>query len=177
MQGFVCGVADAGPDLTPVLKGAGITSTLQIIGITGGNSICNFFIAGFSAWLAGKIARRTQFLISYGGMTVTHVIMTILSAVYTKNPSTPLSNGIVAFLFLESGFYNVAMNPLVYAYPVEILSFSMRAKGISMFLWVTSIWSVVTNYANPVAVANIGYWYYVFFCFVSLPRRIRTRRR
>jgi hypothetical protein len=100
-------------------------------------------------------------------MTVTHVIMTVLSAVYTKSPSTPLSNGIVAFLFLESGFYNVAMNPLVYAYPVEILSFSMRAKGISMFLWVTSIWSVVTNYANPVAVANIGYWYYVFFCFVS----------
>ncbi|KAK8870128.1 hypothetical protein IAR55_000698 [Kwoniella newhampshirensis] len=152
--------------LTPVLRGAGITGTLQILGITGGNSICNFFIAAFSAWLAGKIGRRTQFFISFGGMTVTHVIMTVLSATYSKHHSVTVGNAIVAFLYLESGFYNVAMNPLVYAYPTEILSFSMRAKGLSFYLFVTFLWSLITNYVHPVALANIGYWYYVFFCFM-----------
>ncbi|WWD19940.1 hypothetical protein CI109_104412 [Kwoniella shandongensis] len=152
--------------LTPVLKGAGITETLPILGITGGNSICNFFVAAFSAWLAGKIARRTQFFISYGGMLVTHVIMTILSATYAKTPSVTIGNAIVAFLYLESAFYNVAMNPLVYAYPTEILSFSMRAKGLSFSLFVTFIWYLITNYVHPVALASIGYWYYVFFCFI-----------
>jgi hypothetical protein len=109
-------------------------------------------------------------------MTVTHIIMTALSAVYSKSPSVVLGNGIVAFLYLESGFYNVAMNPLIYAYTTEILNFAMRAKGLAFFLFVTFVWSIVTNYVHPVALANIGYWYYVFFCFVSLPRPLRLPR-
>ena len=41
----------------------------------------------------------------------------------------------------------------------------MRAKGMMVFSLTAGCASFVNTFAAPIALANIGYWFYVFFVF------------
>lgn len=67
----------------------------------------------------------------------------------------------MAFIWIESVFYNVGLNPMTYAYPAEIMSFALRAKGVAWFLLISDLNGIITRYCNPIGLANLTYWYYV----------------
>lgn len=43
---------------------------------------------------------------------------------------------VIVFLFLYNAGFNIACNPLAYAYPTELLPYAMRTKGMSVFVLV-----------------------------------------
>ena len=49
-------------------------------------------------------------------------------------------------------------------YTVEILPYSLRAKGFNIFNFVISLALIFNQYVNPIALENIGWKYYIVYC-------------
>lgn len=62
------------------------------------------------------------------------IVVTALSAVFAEQGTKAAGNAVVPFLFIFFGFYAIAYTPLSIAYPVEILPFDLRSKGLSINL-------------------------------------------
>ena len=54
--------------------------------------------------------------------------------------------------------------PLIVSYTVEILPYSLRAKGLTAFSFVLSIALIFNQYINPIALTNITWRYYIVYC-------------
>ena len=57
--------------------------------------------------------------------------------------------------------YSLAFTPLIVMYTVEILPYSLRAKGFNVFNFVISLALIFNQYVNPIALEHIGWKYYV----------------
>lgn len=148
---------------SPILDSIGITSTEQQTGINGGMSIWNFFCSLVGALLADRVGRRTLWLVSFIGMIMANVPLTISSAMYTNHGSQGAAYATVVFLFLYNAAFNIACNPLLYCYTTEILPYSIRTRGLALQILVSQIALTVNQYVNPIALASIGYYYFVFY--------------
>jgi hypothetical protein len=96
-------------------------------------------------------------------MILANVPLTICSAVYAKQGSKPASYAVVVFLFLYDAAFNLANNPLLYCYPTEILPFTFRARGLGIQVAVSQAALTINQYVNPIALAKIGFYYYIFY--------------
>jgi MFS family permease len=66
---------------------------------------------------------------------------------------------------------SIAFTPLIVSYTVEILPYSLRAKGLTIFNFVVSLALIFNQYVNPIALAKLGWRYYVrFLCIVQFDR-------
>jgi MFS family permease len=149
----------------PVLNSIGITATTAQTGINGGLNICNLIASIIGAFLAERIGRRKLWMGSFIGMIVIGVPFITLSAVFaqSKPKNTNTAYGVVVCLFLFDIAYNIACNPLLYSYPTEIMPFYMRSKGLAVKNMVGQIALIINMYVNPIALAAIGYYYYIFY--------------
>lgn len=120
--------------LAPILKSVGITDPTSQAGINLGLQIWNAILAAFGAMAAERYGRRPLWLISTTGMLCAFVVVTALSAVFAEQGTKAAGNAVVAFLFIFFGFYDIAFTPLSIAYPVEILPYDLRSKGLSINL-------------------------------------------
>lgn len=66
-------------------------------------------------------------------MLVSFSIITACSAVYSHTQAQGAGRAVMAFLFIYFGFYDIAFTGLTVGYPLEILPFSLRAKGMALF--------------------------------------------
>lgn len=96
-------------------------------------------------------------------MIVIFVPFIALSAVYATKGSTNEGYGVIVCLFLFDIMYNVACNPLLYSYTTEIMPFYMRSRGLAIKNFVGQIALIINMYVNPIALAAIGYYYYIVF--------------
>jgi hypothetical protein len=92
---------------------------------------------------------------------------TISLARFPEGPGgkdTNAGNAVIAFIFLFYISYNIGFSGLLVSYSSEILPYRLRAKGLTiMFLCVnTSLW--FNQYVNPIALKDIGWKYYIFYC-------------
>lgn len=122
--------------LAPILKSIGITDSVTQAGINLAIQIWNALLAAGGALAAERYGRRPLWLISACGMLVSFIIVTALSGVFAEKGIKGAGSATVAFLFIFFGFYDIAFTPLSIAYPVEILPFRLRAKGLSINLTV-----------------------------------------
>ncbi|KAG8904531.1 hypothetical protein FRB99_001614 [Tulasnella sp. 403] len=153
-----------------------INATLQLF---------NYFMAITSAIYVDRIGRRTLFLISNMGMLVAFGLWTMTSALFQETQSKVAGNATIGLIFVYFGFYDIAYSPLLVAYTVEILPFSIRAKGFavmvrlnlstkrniegSLFMWheqnlTVSIALIFNQYVNPVALEKLQWKYYLVYC-------------
>jgi MFS family permease len=114
-----------------------------------------------------RIGRRPMFLISMTGMIVAYVLITGMSAAYNNNPDAPNATSYgqasVGFIFIFSIFYDIAWTPMTVLYPVEILPYTIRAKGMAIQGAGVAIALFFNQYVNPVALAAIGWKYYIVY--------------
>lgn len=158
-----CGQGVISYYFSPILTSIKITSTNQQTGINGGMQIWNFVVSIAGACLADRIGRRSLWMISMIGMMAANIGVTITTAVHDKNGSQGAAYMVVVFLFLYNGAFNIACNPLAYAYPTEVLPYNIRTKGMSVVVALGMAMLIVSQYANPVAYAAIGWKYWIFF--------------
>lgn len=62
---------------------------------------------------------------------------------------------------------SIAFTPLIVSYTVEILPYSIRAKGFNIFNFAVSLSLIFNQYVNPVALGKINWKYYVMLSHQS----------
>ncbi|CAG8977145.1 hypothetical protein HYALB_00003366 [Hymenoscyphus albidus] len=158
-----CGQGVISYYFSPLLTSLNVTGTNKQTGINGGMQIWNFLVSIAGACLADRIGRRPLWLISLFVMLASNIGITVTSAVFAQNEAKAAAYMAVLFLFTYNGSFNIACNPLAYAYPTEVLPYSMRTKGLAIVVAGGQAMLIVSQYANPVAIENIGWKYRLFF--------------
>lgn len=158
------GVAVVSYYLTLVLDTVGIKDSDTQTLINGLLQIFNFIAAGSAALLVDRLGRRTLFLWSAIGMLISFVIWTACSAVFDTSQANSLGRTVIAFVFIFYFHYDIAYTPLLLGYPTEIFPYSIRSKGLTVEL--LSVYSslIVLSFVTSIALDNIGWHYYIFFC-------------
>jgi MFS family permease len=151
--------------LALVLKGSGITDPETQNLINGGLQIFAFIVGCTSATFVERLGRRFLFLGSTTGMLTVFTIWTALAAQNQQKDNTDkgLSVGIVVMVFAFSFFYSTAMAPLPIAYLLEVLPYTLRAKGLSVFNLAQYSSGLLNGFVNPIGLAAVGWRYYIVF--------------
>lgn len=160
-----CGVGVVSYYITLVLNTIGITETKDQTLINGLLQIFNLIVASLiGAMLVDRAGRRKLFLVSTAGMLASYIIWTALSAHFNQTKSEPTGRAVVAFIFIYYFFYDIAWNPLLQAYPVEIFPYTLRGRGLTVSYLSAFVGLILGNQVNSIAMSNIGWKYYILFC-------------
>ncbi|KAH7127136.1 MFS transporter [Dendryphion nanum] len=150
--------------ISGVLDGIGITDSHTQLVINGVLNIWNCIIAVTMCFFVEKIGRRPLFLVSTAGMMFCFIVWTICSERYNATKVKANGNAVVAMIFLYYTSYNIAWSGLLVGYTVEILPFSIRAKGMCYMFAMVDVALFFNTYINPIALEKIGWKYYIVYC-------------
>ncbi|KZT51093.1 general substrate transporter [Calocera cornea HHB12733] len=108
-----------------------------------------------------SIGRRPLLMFSSSGM----VLCVIVIAACTANQvGHPVVGGIgIAFIYVFLAVFAFAWTPCQYLYPVEVLSFENRGKGLAALNLMNNLVKLVNTYVPPVAIRSIGWRFYIFY--------------
>ncbi|OJJ07877.1 hypothetical protein ASPVEDRAFT_47069 [Aspergillus versicolor CBS 583.65] len=150
--------------IVKILTNIGYTDPVDQNLINGCLQIMNFIVALTMCFFVDKVGRRKLFLVSTAGMLVAFIVWTICSARYDTQHNTASANAVIAMIYLYYLFYNIAWSGLLVGYTVEILPYSLRAKGMTVMWFCIDAALAFNQYVNPVALDSIGWKYYIFYC-------------
>jgi hypothetical protein len=176
-----------------ILTSIGVTNPTQQAGINGGLQIWNWFLAIAGALAIERVGRRPLWLFATAGLLGTFIVITACSATYAQTGSSGAGYTVIAFLFLFSGFFDIAVRidkpypthtltvqytPMALSYPVEILPYGLRTKGLAisqscvyLALFFNQFVSNpggtrLTCQVNPIALEAIAWRYYIVYCIL-----------
>ncbi|RBQ99569.1 hypothetical protein VDGD_20077 [Verticillium dahliae] len=110
--------------------------------------------------------------------------MTIASSIVAKSQTgtdengTPIYNdpaaskACLAMIFLFGSFYSVGITPLQALYPVEVLSFEMRAKGMAFSNLAVNAAGLLNQFAWPVSMETLAWKTYIIFTIWDLAQTV-----
>lgn len=145
------------------LKSVGIQQPLQQAGINGGLQTFNFVVALISANLVDRAGRRVLFLFSTVTMLLSMVGLTIATEQFSVNKRSEAGYAVVVMFFLFQLGFDTGYAPLGTTYLAEICPFHLRAKAVALHYFITMASAAAGQYANPVAMADLGWKYYVVY--------------
>ncbi|THX28631.1 MFS general substrate transporter [Aureobasidium pullulans] len=147
--------------LGTVLTTIGITGVQTQLAINLGLSVFNLLCAIAGSSVCEKIGRRPSFRKSFLSLSLTFflfsqieslntniqnktvistsimalllIIVSALTKQFSTTPTTASSSAQVVLIFLFYGAYSLVWTPLAYLYPLEVLSFSLRASGMASY--------------------------------------------
>ncbi|TQN64738.1 Lactose permease [Colletotrichum shisoi] len=161
-----CGVGVVSYYLAMVLSSVGITSVDDQTLISACIQIWNLICASAAAIMVDKAGRRGLFLASGTIMLISFTIVTALSGSFANTGNAPTGTAVIPFLFIFYLGYDIALTPLMVAYPVEIWPYRLRAKGLTVALMTTIGCIFFNTFVNPVALESIQWRYYFVFLAV-----------
>lgn len=150
-----------------VLELIGITDSTEVLRMNMYLQVVNVISAVGICFFVDKFGRRPLFLISISGMTACYVSMTIALSQYDNAPdkvNQHASNAFIVFMFAYYVAYNLAFSGMLVSYSCEILPYSLRAKGLTLMFLSVNCSLVFNTQANPVALHDIGWYYYIVYC-------------
>ena len=146
--------------LPAVLEASGYKEDVVKANINLGYSVFQFAFALAGAAFVDKVGRRPMMLFSMGGCSIVWIGMTIASAIFKQsgeeNPNASAARATVAMIFIFGATYSVGITPLQALFPVEVLSFEMRAKGMAFSSFSVSAGNLLNQFAWPNSLHNIG---------------------
>ncbi|KAK7420514.1 hypothetical protein QQX98_002712 [Neonectria punicea] len=146
-----------------VLNSVGVTSVTNQTLISACLNVWNLLWAVAAAVSVDKLGRRFLFLTSASVMLVSFIIVTGLSGSFAESGSTSVGLAVIPFLFIFFAGYDIAMTPLLTAYPCEIWQFSLRSRGLTV-AWCSTVAAIFVNtFVNAIALEAIQWRYYIVF--------------
>ncbi|KAJ5675486.1 hypothetical protein N7462_008383 [Penicillium macrosclerotiorum] len=149
--------------LAPILTSVGVTKVRDQAVVNIGMQIWNLIVSALGGLASEKYGRRTLWLLSTMLMILFLALVTIVTGLYKEQGLSAAGVAAVPLLFLFFGAFDIAYGSLFIAYPVEILPFHLRAKGLATTLLSDSVAAFSNQYVNPVAFSSIGWKYYCVF--------------
>ncbi|KAJ4127908.1 hypothetical protein NW768_008191 [Fusarium equiseti] len=160
--------------LSAFLDTAGIREGAQQINVALGMNAIQIAFAALGATFTDTIGRRPMLLVvnvvcafCWIGVTVPASIANITdldNEDQIDSVTPPVSRAILAWVYLFQICYSVGWTPLQALYPVEVLSYEMRAKGMAFSSLFTNAAMLVMQFGIPVALKNIAWKTYIVFC-------------
>jgi len=148
-----------------LLTNVGVTDTNTVLLLNAIYALTGWIAAATGARFHDIIGRRKMMLGSTLGMIICLTITAGTAAGYVNTGSTSSSKASIAFIYIFGVTFAFAYTSMQPIYPAEVMSNEMRAKGMFLFQITAGLASFVNTFAAPVALKNIGYWFYVFFVF------------
>ena len=152
-----------------VLNTIGITDPKTQLIINGCITINGFIWGNVFSILLNKIGRRPLFLGGMVGMFFSFLVLTILTGINTgqhfANPS--LGHATIAMILLFGAFYKMPA-PAVPSYTAEVAPYDLRAKAFVITGFGDALANLFSGYTNPIALAAIGWKYYIVWCCVLI---------
>jgi len=104
-------------------------------------------------------------LFSMTGCCVVWVCVTTATGVFASSNQTnaAAAKATVAFIFIFGAVYSIGLTPLQALYPVEVLSFEMRAKGMAFSSLAVNAGGLLNQFAWSVSLKAIGWKTYIVF--------------
>ncbi|KAM0335308.1 hypothetical protein ACHAQA_000353 [Verticillium albo-atrum] len=168
--------------LARIMDSVGITNKDTQALVNGVLNIYTFALALTTAFFVERIGRRPLFRTSTIGMLIVFIAWTVASARFQETGDNSAGVAVMVLIFVYCAFYNIAFAPLAVAYSVEILPFSIRAKGMATYVFSTKAAVFVNQFVNPIGLANIGWKYYIVYvailaveCFIAYGWFIETK--
>ncbi|KAA8641780.1 putative MFS hexose transporter [Aspergillus tanneri] len=150
--------------LTQILKDTGLKTQLEITLVNGMVTLWQYIVALMVTSLIGRFKRRFFFVTRSAGVLVTFIAWTIASQQYIKHGSLRAGRVLLACIFIFQGFYTLAWTNLIVTYPLEIVTYQMRAKTWAFVLLTIQVASIFGGYINPIGLANLGWRFYIYYC-------------
>ncbi len=151
--------------LPAVLTTAGYTGNVTQANINLAYACFQFAFALIGAAFVDKVGRRRMMLGSMASCCVMWIGVTSSTAVFSKSGDTNSSaaKATVACIFLFGAVFSIGITPLQALYPVEVLSFEMRAKGMGFSSLAVAVGGLLNQFAWPISLAKIGWHTYIVF--------------
>ncbi|ORY27911.1 general substrate transporter [Naematelia encephala] len=149
-----------------ILKLVGITDTTTVTGIGAGLTTFTFCCACVGLYLTQHIKRRTHLAIAWSMTICANIALIVSTQQYQKHKSPRAGIASVVFVWIYNGSFWLACGSLFFTYPVEVLSYSMRAKGMMVWGLTNKSLAIFSQYTNPVAIAALGWKWYCFYTAV-----------
>ncbi|KAK5108879.1 hypothetical protein LTR62_007769 [Meristemomyces frigidus] len=151
--------------LPAVLDTAGYKGDVTQANINLAYACFQFAFALFGAAFVDKVGRRWMMLGSMASCCVMWIGVTTSTAIFSNSGETNTSaaKATVACIFLFGAVFSVGITPLQALYPVEVLSFEMRAKGMGFSSLAVAVGGLLNQFAWPISLAKIGWHTYIVF--------------
>ncbi|KAK5239277.1 hypothetical protein LTR40_014666, partial [Exophiala xenobiotica] len=162
--------------MSAVLDTAGVNGSIGKANVQLGYSVEQFIFAVIGAHFVEKIGRRRMMLAGFFGVSVVWVCMTASAgtlaqslasgsvddsdAVFTNENA---GNAVLAFIFIFGAVYSFNITPLQALYPVECISFEIRAKGMAFQSFFVNAAGLLNQFAWPIAIKQIQWKTYIIF--------------
>jgi len=153
--------------LPQMAENVGITSTSSLLLLNSLYSVICWIAAGSGAILHDYIGRRKMLGGSMLSMSICFAVMAGTTYNYNITGSQESSKALIAFVFLFGISFSFAWTSMQPIYPAEVLDNRMRARGMALFQINSGVAAFINTFAGSIAIANIGYWFFVFYCFLD----------
>ena len=156
-----------------MLTTIGITDGIEQANVNLGYACFQFFFALCGAALVDRVGRRKLMMGAMAGCVLTWLAMSAAAGSFAASGSTnnTAANTMLGFIFIFGACFSVGITPLQALYPVEVLSFEMRAKGMAFSSLCVNASGLLNSYAWPIALSKIGWHTYLIFlvwCAIQL---------
>ncbi|KAH7324152.1 general substrate transporter [Stachybotrys elegans] len=122
-----------------------------VIGINAGSTSMSMFVSIGFALLVDRVNRRFMFLLATGGMFISLAGWTLACALHEREQAEGADVGMIFVIWCHQFFYSTAWSGLLVGYAVEILPYSLRAKGLMILNISIQIALLLNTYLNPYA--------------------------
>ncbi|KIX03024.1 uncharacterized protein Z518_06574 [Rhinocladiella mackenziei CBS 650.93] len=151
--------------LPTLLQNVGITSTNMKLLLNIIYALVGWIFSSAGTRFHDIIGRRKMFLISTSCMIVALAVTAGTAAEFVHTGSTTASSASIAFIYIFGAVFSFAYTSMQPIYPSEIMSNDARAKGVMTYKLTAGASGFLNTFVGPIALSNIGYWFYVFFVF------------
>ncbi|RFU31831.1 hypothetical protein B7463_g4510, partial [Scytalidium lignicola] len=156
--------------LSGVLDTAGVSNRTEQSHLFVIMNAVQIIISGIGCMFVDRFGRRPLLIWANIGCAITWIGVTAASGVQASRHDKASSAATVALIYIFQAVYSFGWTPLQALYPVEVLSFEMRAKGMAFSSLFVSIGTLINQFGFPVALKNIQWKTYIVFivwCFVQ----------
>ncbi|KAM4062749.1 major facilitator superfamily protein [Hirsutella rhossiliensis] len=150
--------------LAQILKDTGVKADKDITLVNGMVTLWQYMVALAVTALIDRFKRRTFFVVGSGGVLVTFIVWTVAAQQYLERGSLAAGRLVLACIFVFQAFYTFAWTNLVVTYPLEVVTYQMRAKTWAFVLLTIQVATIFGSYVNPIGLENIGWKFYIYYC-------------
>jgi MFS family permease len=155
--------------MIPSYTSLGITNktALALAGVWGTVLLPAIIIGGY---FFDKIGRKRSVYVSMGIVMTASTMLTVSWSRYSASGNTNKTAGhvAVASMFLFIFGYSWIMNAMQFTYPAEICPANIRHIGTAFVQTVGNIWIIIIVQVAPIAIAAIGWKFFMIFLFFDL---------
>ncbi|OWZ38215.1 sugar transporter [Cryptococcus neoformans] len=149
---------------TTVFDLVGITKSSVQTGINAGLTIFTWFCQIGAVYTGRFVGRRKIILWVWPTLLLGLIGLCVSSGVFANSTEGNTKAGVatVVMVWIYLGCFNFS-NPILYSYPAEVQTFSMRSKGLLVWNTVSQLEGAYVTWVDAIALDSIGYKYYVVY--------------